>query len=117
MGARDRPDELPISPYCHTVKQGINANDDAGEEIELSGEEDEDETAEARKVKVQRDPRQPTREEIEAHNITHVPYRDWCPRCIMGSDPNRPHTKQGNAGYAIPHLVCDYCFLGDKDQG
>ena len=34
----------------------------------------------------------------------------------MGSAPNRPHVK-GKQDYNIPHLVCDYCFLGDKDDG
>ena len=87
------PEELPISPQFNMDNQDINANDDALEEIELTDQDEEDVDTEARKVRVPKDPRQPSKQEIEEHNITHVPYRDWCPHCIMGSATNRFHKK------------------------
>ena len=71
---------------------------------------------EARIPKVMKDPRQPTIKEVEQHNLTHIPFRDWCPSCIQGGAPNRSHTKQKDQEYSIPHITCDYCFMGDKDD-
>ena len=106
MGVDDTSEELPISPQFRGVTKEINANDDAMTEIQMSDEEEE-ETTETRKVNTIKDPKQPSKEEIEEHNITHVPYRDWCPHCVMGSAPNRHHKKQEKGSYDIPHLVCD----------
>ena len=117
MGVQDGVSRLPISPTFNKVNYEINANDDALEEIRLS-EGDEDENGEeTRKARIPRDPKKPSKEEIEEHNATHVPFRDWCPHCVLGSAPNRPHQKLNTDKYTIPHLVCDYCFLGDKEEG
>ena len=32
--------------------------------------------------RMMRDPGQPSREEIEEHNVDHTPYRAWCPSCV-----------------------------------
>jgi hypothetical protein len=42
-------------------------------DIELEVEE------EAREPKVLRDPGAPTEAEVERHNVTHQPFRSWCP--------------------------------------
>ena len=31
------------------------------------------------------DPRLPTQKEVDEHNLTHVPYRNWCPHCVKGA--------------------------------
>ena len=31
-----------------------------------------------------RDPRAPTNYEVEHHNFTHIPYRNWCPTACVG---------------------------------
>ena len=31
-----------------------------------------------------RDPRAPTKYEVEQHNLTHIPYRNWCPPLCTG---------------------------------
>ena len=30
----------------------------------------------------------PSKAVIEAHNLTHWPYRDWCPHCVASRRPN-----------------------------
>ena len=43
--------------------------------------EEEDEQQSARKAKAIMQPVQPTPQEIQQHNLTHMPYRSWCPVC------------------------------------
>ena len=38
--------------------------------------------------------REPTREEIERHNETHVPFQHWCEQCVMGKAQGDPHKKR-----------------------
>ena len=95
----------------------INANDDALEERRLSDEAEDDdntETNEAVKAKIPRDPRKPSQEEIESHNATHVPFRDWCPHCVKGREKDEPHRKLGTAGTEqdeVPTISIDYMYM------
>ena len=51
----------------------------------------DDEPEEARKPKTKPDPKLPSKQEIEEHNITHLPYRSWCPHCVAGRGLSTPH--------------------------
>jgi hypothetical protein len=53
--------------------------EDAEEAIEM-----DEESEEARVPKVLENPFQRTAREVAEHNLTHLPFRDWCPHCIMG---------------------------------
>ena len=33
----------------------------------------------------------PTAAQIAAHNISHLPYRSWCPYCVAARRPNNRH--------------------------
>ena len=72
-----------------------------------------EEEDEAKVPKQLKDPRTPSRREVEEHNLTHLPFRDWCPYCIQGGAPNKSHYKQEGIMHDVPHLACDYGFLGD----
>ena len=62
-----------------------------GEEFRDIELEVENESEEARVPKVFRDPGAPTETEIEQHNVTHLPFRAWCPSCVEGKARDRPH--------------------------
>ena len=51
-------------------------------------------------IKVMTDPRKPTEKEVELHNLTHLPYRNWCPLCVQEGvcEPkqNNVQTKSGH---------------------
>ena len=89
-------------------------------ELEVGGFEDEDfeeisceekESEEAKPPEVLRDPGAPTPREIEEHNVTHMPFRSWCPHCVAGKAPERPHKKQERQSEKqIPEIVFDYGF-------
>ena len=36
-------------------------------------------------------PRLPSAREIEEHNLTHCPFRSWCPHCIKGQAKDDAH--------------------------
>ena len=56
-------------------------------------------------------PKAPTAAQIAAHNITHLPYRSWCPHCVAARRPNSQHFRaSSNSVRADPLLVADYCF-------
>ena len=50
----------------------------ADKAAERDGEED------AVQPKVAARPYTPTKAEVEAHEVTHLPYRNWCSHCVAG---------------------------------
>ena len=62
--------------------------------IEADGEV-ENEIAEygRREAAKMNDPKLPPRAEVEAHNLTHLPYRSWCKHCVRGRGKELPHEK------------------------
>eukprot|EP00959_Pyramimonas_sp_CCMP1952_P118616 2479603-Pyramimonas_sp.AAC.1 len=61
----------------------------------------------------------PSREEVEAHNTTHLPCRSWCPHCVRGTARRRNHgrRKRERNGRA-PVISMDCMWLkGRKEEG
>ena len=60
------------------------------------------------------DPRLPSLKEVEHHNLTHVPYRNWCPICVrcMGKDLDHRRAVEEDTG--VSEYAFDYCFPGDE---
>ena len=40
------------------------------------------------------DPRLPTEEEVAQHELTHLPYRNWCPACVKAKGKDLDHRGQ-----------------------
>ena len=38
-------------------------------------------------------PYTPTRTEVYEHEVTHLPYRNWCKHCVRGRGVSSPHQK------------------------
>ena len=53
----------------------------------------EDEETEQAPIIMAKDPGCPTAEEVEIHNLTHLPHRSWCPVCIKARGKEEPHFK------------------------
>ena len=58
---------------------------------------EEDEEEEATQPKVSVAPTQPSREEVERHMATHLPYRSWCPHCVRGKAPGGKHVRKSKS--------------------
>ena len=60
-------------------------------------------------------PIRPTKDEVEAHMITHVPYRSWCPHCVRGKSKGLAHRRQSR-DHEIPTVAIDYMFMTDTQR-
>ena len=60
----------------------------------------------------------PSREARRLHELTHLPYANWCPHCVSGRRNNSPHFRsRTGSDRDLPLLVLDYCFVrNDKDE-
>ena len=62
-----------------------------------------------------KDPKLPTREDVESHNVRdHIPYRDWCPVCIKAKGKGLYHHRDKGPERVLPEYAWDYCFPGDE---
>ena len=59
----------------------------------------------------------PSKEEVELHNKTHLPYRTWCPHCVRGKARRRAHKrKRRKVGGGIPVISLDYMWMKGKKR-
>ena len=56
----------------------------------------------------------PSEQEVEEHERTHMPFRNWCQHCVFGKAVNNPHKSQDHEGQGLPHVVLDYMYLNEK---
>ena len=38
-------------------------------------------------------PRLPSRQEVQEHELTHIPYRSWCVHCVRGAERSDAHRR------------------------
>ena len=63
------------------------------------------------------DPRQPSQQEKEEHEMTHLPFRSWCRHCIMGRGREEDCRKSMEEERQVPEVHLDYMFMGDEKEG
>ena len=82
--------------------------------------EAEDEPSEGAKPKALRDPSKPSKQDVEAHNLTHIPYRRWCNICVEARGRALQHRQipeQEPTGLA-PRIRMDYGHTaGTAEEG
>ncbi len=54
-------------------------------------------------IKPVRSPIQPTQQEIDQHEVSHLPYRSWCVSCVRGKGRNLAHKKLQNSCEQVSH--------------
>ena len=88
----------------------ISANDP-----EASDEVDADDQMEAHAPKGVPAPSEPNPTEVARHNLTHFPYRSWCPHCLACRRSNAHHRQSRSSSIRrIPLFCADYCFVKDS---
>eukprot|EP00972_Heterocapsa_arctica_P071595 10577389-Heterocapsa_arctica.AAC.1 len=62
-------------------------------------------------------PRTPSRTEVDEHMATHIPYRAWCPHCVIGAGRDMQHFMKDaeEAATRGPQIAADYGFLSEKN--
>ena len=121
----------PVSPSASGPKDHIptpsipaeDVGDDAAELLcrpcavdDLAGDPEREGHAAAQRPRALPDVYVPTKAEVERHNLTHLPYRNWCRICVAGKKPNTPHRSLPPYSRRIPLLVLDYASLRAKDD-
>ena len=67
-------------------------------------------------VVVASSPKEPTQQERDEHEATHLPYRSWCKHCVRGRGRSEAHRQlQADKSHAVPHVSMDYCFMGQDE--
>ena len=93
----------PIRPvqraFTQKEKRGI------GPEREKERKEEE-----GQEVSVKNKEYNPTQTEIDAHYLTHWPYRSWCTHCVRGKARNNPHP-ENKCKDGIPIVSVDYMYM------
>jgi hypothetical protein len=65
-------------------------------------------------IKIMTDPRKPTGKEVELHNLTHLPYRNWCDVCVAAKGKDLDHRRDVREARGLPEYSFDYCFPGNE---
>ena len=91
----------------------ILANDEDQETAEgAAAQEDECQECEGENIRVKSRPYEPTKAEIEDHEIAHVPFRSWCEDCVFGKAVEEPHRRVIGRDDEQDHtVVIDYGYL------
>ena len=55
----------------------------------------------------------PSKSEVDAHRVTHCPYRSWCRHCREGSGLDMPHAACDQEARKIPIVGFDYLSLAN----
>ena len=86
---------------------------------EVSVEAPEEEISEeGRSVKGQKRVVKPNKEEWEDHMRTHIPYRKWCPHCVMGKRKSGVHSKNQDdlkIEEEVPVISFDYMWQNSEE--
>ena len=69
----------------------------------------EEDVGDVEPLKKARDPKLPSAADIAEHELTHIPYRDWCKWCNLGRGRGIPHRQGGDS--AVPIVGTDDFFI------
>ncbi len=59
-------------------------------------------------------PCKPNASEVEDHRKCHLPYRSWCPWCVMGRGLGEQRGKHAGREHTIPRVGIDYWYITSK---
>ena len=101
---------LPQGLREHTVRPHLEAVIDNAEVTV----EDDAEAGSRSPVQVAA-PTQPTNEEIEEHELTHLPFQSWCKECVQGRGMQAPRHRAKKDDQPMKVFHVDFMFLEPKD--
>ena len=112
----DPADQVLVSPGDIMDMEEAGEETEEGEEvIQMSEEVERVGTAEVgRQIRRLVDPRKPTQAEVDEHELTHVPYRNWCPICVRCRGKDLDHRKAVEDERGVSEYAFEYCFPGDE---
>ena len=82
--------------------------------LEIDTDDEVDEGS-VRGPKHVRDISVPAQEEVDKRNLTHLPFRNWCPHCMKGRGKEAPHRRAEGGKGVLPEISLDFCFPSKED--
>ena len=101
--------------HQHTGNWGETKNESDDDEVNLGSEYEAEDEVEARKPTTRKRPGQPSQEEWDQHQVTHLPFRSWCPICVGGAGKEKAHHRDTEE-HKVPSLHFDYFFINHKGE-
>ena len=59
-------------------------------------------------------PKLPSRAVAEHHNLTHIPFGNWCPICVAARRKKNAHRANQEEERTVPLFCSDYCFVRES---
>ena len=118
-----RSDPLPdwLQPFDENL---VDEEEQRGDRVEVHEDMQDDDqerkgvVAQGERARPLPQPRLPSRQEVQEHELTHIPYRSWCVHCVRGagrSDAHRRRARQDEEEREQHMTTCgiDYAFMID----
>jgi hypothetical protein len=107
-----RPAGPPVRPetaLCPVESPGVEATD-VDVEAAFAGAGEEGTGSSAMTA-----PMQPTKKMIEDHEVSHLPFRNWCAACVRGRGKSMRH-RSLDKQETVSTFSIDYGFLGSPGE-
>ena len=102
-----------VSPHL----EGSRVEEVTGQDGDGHEDKDEGEGEEAQEAQAMDKPVRPSQQEVDRHNLTHLPYRTWCAHCVKGKAVGSPHRNVKREGEkSVPTVVTDYMYLNAQEE-
>ena len=77
-----------------------------------------DNAGESTQIVVRSRPVAPSPAEVEAHEVLHYPYRDWCRYCVAAQGRRDCHARVSKAerDSGVATVASDYCYFNDMEN-
>ena len=99
-----------------TINNADGAEPEKDEECGTCGEGIEGHQAGIRETVPVPTPYKPSQDEVDDHNLKHLPYRSWCRHCIRGRGKETSHKTQQDEPRGVPEFHMDFCFPGYEES-
>jgi len=106
----DEDTAVESSRAFRDLDKAAGSDADLGSAPAAISPQEEQDAQERDVLKPKRSPHLPTEEERRAHEVSHVPYRSWCPACVAGRGKSDRHTVSTEE-HTQPTVSIDYCYL------
>ena len=114
---KDRGEAGAVGDETEALQNG-GSGEEPSVDVEAEGEQEEetDESTEKREVVKMADPREPTEDERREQNLTHLPVRSWCPRCVRGRGREADRRTYKEQAEGLHELHFDFMQMGKENQ-
>ena len=115
MEAGEENEEPKDSGGARSSRDGLRQEVAAEAEDEEARSEEGEDGRDPQRIRA---PHRVSKEEREAHELTHTPYRAWCRHCVRARGRNAPHRtreEERKVG-GVPKISLDYFFMSTVDE-